>query len=538
METSPLLGKPSCQSKQTATWNNFVDLSSMAAQVSMATLARAALLAIDSVFLGHLGIKELAAASLAQLWTSPALYAVWASASALNTLCGQSWGAGNQELTGVWLQFGLVITTVLSVPVLLWYWCVGCILEYSTDDPEVIALATTFSRVVSGSILPTLLYCCLRQYLQAMGILLPTTVVGVVSIFVAAGSNSVLIYGIGSWHGLGFIGSPIATVVASWFQPLALFSYAILYKHYHRRAWYGWNIHALTLCRLRSYLRVAGPISSNSFVSNLANALVALVAAKLGARIIAANAVVSSLWSLLWALFWGYGCATQIRVANYLGAGKPELARRITGLGFICTMVVVVFIATVTSILDNRIIALFTTDEELLTTCKLVLPIFIIACGFEAMEILGAGALTGMSQVQTVFWTSAIATWLVNLPVAYIGGIIMGYGFPALWLGVLSMELFKVISYLLALTRIEWDKMAECVKKAAEVAPGMKQSTASFILSAASDIQATIPNATPPLVASLLERHHRMQSEELHFNMVLRGSVRPLNGQLIKSMDH
>jgi MATE family multidrug resistance protein len=55
-----------------------------------------------------------------------------------------------------------MITTLLSVPVTIWYWCVGYILEYSTSDQEVIELATTFSRVVSGSILPSLLYCCLR----------------------------------------------------------------------------------------------------------------------------------------------------------------------------------------------------------------------------------------------------------------------------------------------------------------------------------------------------------------------------------------
>lgn len=148
--------------------------------------------------------------------------------------------------------------------------------------------------------------------------------------------------------------------------------------------------------RFRSFVRVAGPISSNSFVSNLASALIALVAAKLGARVIAANAVISGLWGLLWALFWGYGCATQVRVANYLGAGKPDLARRITGLGFICTMVVVALIATITSVMDRRIIALYTTDQELLRTCQLVLPIFVAACALEAVEILGAGALTGM----------------------------------------------------------------------------------------------------------------------------------------------
>ncbi|KAE9037791.1 hypothetical protein PR001_g8228 [Phytophthora rubi] len=534
METSPLLEKTCSRAKSPPAWHDFVDLSSMAAQVSMATLARAALLAIDSIFLGHLGVKELAAASLAQLWTSPVLYGVWASASALNTLCGQSWGAGNRELTGIWLQFGLMITTLLSVPVAIWYWCVGYILEYSTDDQEVVALATTFSRVTSGSILPSLLYCCLRQYLQAIGILLPTTIVGMVSIFVAVGSNYVLIYGIGPWHGLGFIGSPIATVVASWFQPFALFTYAIIYRKHHHRAWYGWNTHALTLGRLRSFLRVAGPISSNSFVSNLANALVALVAARLGARVIAANAVISGLWALLWALFWGYGCATQVRVANYLGAGKPDLARRITGLGFICTMVVVVLIATVTSVMDRHIIALYTTDEELLTTCRLVLPVFVVACVFEAVEILCAGALTGMSQVQTVFWTSAIATWLINLPVAYVGGITLGYGFPALWVGVLSMELFKVGSYSLALARVRWGDMAERVKEAAEAAPDMEQSTAQFV-AAAADVQSTTPPSTPPLIASALERHRRLRND--HFNMKLKCKVRPINSQLVKSRE-
>ncbi|KAG1686668.1 hypothetical protein DVH05_006397 [Phytophthora capsici] len=530
METSPLLGKHTSRSKQPSAWHDFVGLSSMAAQVSMATLARAALLAIDSIFLGHLGVKELAAASLAQLWTSPALYCVWASASALNTLCGQSWGAGNRELTGIWLQFGIVITTLLSIPVAIWYWCVGYVLEYTTDDQEVITLATTFSRVLTGSILPSLLYCCLRQYLQAVGILLPTTVVGVVSIFVAAGSNYVLIYGIGSWHGLGFVGSPIATVIASWFQPIALFSYAILYKHHHHRAWYGWNIHALTMNRFRSFVRVAGPISSNSFVSNLASALIALVAAKLGARVIAANAVISGLWGLLWALFWGYGCATQVRVANYLGAGKPDLARRITGLGFICTMVVVALIATITSVMDRRIIALYTTDQELLRTCQPVLPIFVAACALEAVEILGAGALTGMSQVHTVFWTSAIATWFINLPVAYIGSITMGYGFPALWVGVLSMELFKVGSYSMALANVHWSDMAERVKEAAEAAPEMEQSTAQFV-AAAADIQPTTPPTTPPLVTP----RRRLREEELR--MMLKSKVRPINGQSVKSMD-
>ncbi len=67
-------------------WTDFKSLSSMACQVSVATVARIALTSIDSIYLGHLGVKELAGASLAQVWTGAPLMAVWACASALITV--------------------------------------------------------------------------------------------------------------------------------------------------------------------------------------------------------------------------------------------------------------------------------------------------------------------------------------------------------------------------------------------------------------------------------------------------------------------
>lgn len=94
-ESSPLLDRADGKKKpafaaSVSTWTEFLSLTSMAAQVSLATLARIALTSIDAIFLGHLGVKQLAAASLAQIWTSPPLMAVWASASALITVSPRS----------------------------------------------------------------------------------------------------------------------------------------------------------------------------------------------------------------------------------------------------------------------------------------------------------------------------------------------------------------------------------------------------------------------------------------------------------------
>ena len=64
----------------------FITLSSMAVQVSLASVARIALVSIDSAFLGHLGTQALAASSLASIWTAVPLFTVWSIASSLVTV--------------------------------------------------------------------------------------------------------------------------------------------------------------------------------------------------------------------------------------------------------------------------------------------------------------------------------------------------------------------------------------------------------------------------------------------------------------------
>ncbi|KAF1322111.1 Multidrug/oligosaccharidyl-lipid/polysaccharide, partial [Globisporangium splendens] len=473
-DRSALLSKKT-QEPEVDIKHEFLSLTSMAFQVSLSTFARIALTSIDGAFLGHLGTSALAASSLASIWTSVPLTGVWAGASALITLCGQAWGAKNSNLTGIWLQMGLVITTILMVPVFIWYWCVGIALESSTDDTEVVALGVRFARILSFSIWPSLIYACVRLYFQSMGIMAPTTVVGALSIGVAVAANYYFIYGGFGWSGLGFDGSPLATVVASWFQPIALISYCIVYKKMHLQAWGGWDWNAFTPERVTTFLSIAGPIASNSLVSSLANSALSLVAAKLGSDIIAANAVISGLWGLLWALFWGFGCATQIRVANYLGANRPQAAKTLGMLGFVCTIATVITLATLTLSFHEAIFRVYTSDDDLLKLCMLVQPIFVCAYMIESIEMLTSSILTAMGQVKVTAWTSSLSVWFVELPFAYVGGVVLGYGFKALWYGICVMEVIKLCVFVFTLSRTDWQEMARIAVDTMEANPEDKE---------------------------------------------------------------
>ncbi|RAW25457.1 hypothetical protein PC110_g18130 [Phytophthora cactorum] len=508
-ETSPLLNSGKDRSQRTLSKEPDVDVAEefwgltwMALQVSLSTFARIALISVDSAFLGHLGTSSLAAASLASTWTNVPLAGVWSGATALITLCGQAWGAKNGELMGIWLQIGLVVVSVLSVPVMIWYWSIGYVLEMSTDDAEVVQLGVRFARILSLSIWPSLVYACVRLYFQSMGIMSPVTVVGTLSIGVACAANYMLIFGAFGWGGLGFDGSPIATVIASWFQPLSLISYCIFYKKMHLQAWGGWDFSSFTPDRLKIFLNIAGPVAANSMVSNLANSALTLVAAKLGSDVIAANAVISGLWSLLWALFWGYGSATQIRVANYLGAGRPKAARVLGFLGFVCTVATVVALAIVTLMLRETLFRLYTNDDTLLQLCMLVQPIFITGYMIESLEILTSSVLAAMGEVAVTAWVSSLSVWCIELPIAYFGGVTMGLGFSALWYGVCTMEVLKLTIFSFVLSRTDWTEMAERAVKNMEATSdsdtGVEQESLQFAMTEGGNT----PGSLAPVVRS------------------------------------
>ncbi|KAG7396747.1 hypothetical protein PHYBOEH_001823 [Phytophthora boehmeriae] len=463
-ETTPLLAQQKRNDGKEADVDvaaEFWSLTSMALQVSLSTFARIALTSVDSAFLGHLGTSSLAAASLSSTWTNVPLAGVWSGAMSLVTLCGQAWGAKNGVLTGIWLQIGLVLVSILSVPVMLWYWtCIKYLLEFSTDDMEVVHLGVRFARILSLSVWPSLAYCCVRLYFQSMGIMMPVTVVGTLSIGVATAANYALIYGAYGFEGLGFDGSPMATVIAAWFQPTALVSYCIFFKKMHLQAWGGWDFSAFTPDRLKVTLNIAGPMAANSMVSNLANSALTLVAAQLGSEVIAANAIISGLWSLLWALFWGFGSATQIRVANLLGANRPKAARVLGFLGFMCTVITVLALAIVSFLLRESLFRLYSNDNALLQLCMLVQPIFITGYVIQSMEILVSSILAGMGEVSVTAWASSVSVWCIELPIAYFGGVTMGLGFPALWYGVCAMEVVKLFVFVYVLSRVDWVEMA------------------------------------------------------------------------------
>ena len=82
-----------------------------------------------------------------------------------------------------------------------------------------------------------------------VGIMLPATFATCITVVANATFNYVFIYGYGSFEGLGFIGSPLATVLSFCVQ-LAVFTlYAVVIRGSQRACPVGWRSFLTTVCR-------------------------------------------------------------------------------------------------------------------------------------------------------------------------------------------------------------------------------------------------------------------------------------------------
>ena len=241
----------------------------------------------------------------------------------MNSLCSQAIGAGNPGLAGNWLQLSIGISSIAVVPCIVLFQYVDVFLAPLEDDKSVLHYAKLFGRFGSLFLYPQVVYMAIRQYFQAMQIVHPATVVSCVCVGLNVGLNALLIYGVDidwkwiqiHWDGLGFIGSPLATL-SSMICQLSLFSlYAIVIKQYpkKKKAWNGWTRESFKWSRVKNFITIIFPLMIGDASENWAYQIIALLSAQLPTEDVAAMNIINNIWGMLWAVFWGLGLATIIR---------------------------------------------------------------------------------------------------------------------------------------------------------------------------------------------------------------------------------
>ncbi|KAJ4776955.1 Protein DETOXIFICATION [Rhynchospora pubera] len=245
----------------------------LAGPVIFTCIAQYSLGATTQVFAGHLSTLELDAVSMEDLVISGLAYGIMLGmASALETICGQAYGAKQLHMLGVYMQRSWVILTLMCICLLPIYLFATPILRLFHQNEEIASLAGKFSL-----------------------------------------------------YGLGLVGAAIALNASWWFIVFGQFSYIAM--GYCPGAWNGFSRLAFKDLAEFTKLSIGSAIMICLEFWNLVITIVVAGNLKNAQIAVGAMSICLNLFGWHNMIFLGFNAAISVRISNELGAGRPRAAK-------------------------------------------------------------------------------------------------------------------------------------------------------------------------------------------------------------------
>jgi MATE family multidrug resistance protein len=405
---------------------------------------------VDTLMVGRLGARSLAAVALGNLYFF--LLAVFGMGTlmVLDPVVAQAVGAEDREGAARGVQRGVLLAGLLALPAAVLLLLAEPFMRFAGQPAEVVPLAAAYAERLAPGVFPFFLFVVLRQTLQALGVTTPIVLAILLANVANVVINWVLIFGHLGAPALGVPGSAWATTLSRWLLVGILFVQARrrltpLVRPVRREIW-----GATPLARM---LRLGLPIGAQMFLEFGAFALVALMMGWLGTRSMAGHQVAINLASLTFMVPLGVGDAASVLVGQGVGRGDARATRGaalsalLCGVGFMAGTAVLFLTA------PAGLARLYTPDVDVVLVAASLIPLAGIFQVFDGTQTVASGILRGLGQTRVAMLTNLLGYWCLGLPISYLCGIRLRLGPAGLWWG-LVLGLAVVATVLLLRVRV------------------------------------------------------------------------------------
>lgn len=141
--------------------------------------------------------------------------------TALDTFCGQSYGAKQYRMLGIHMQRATLVLSLVSIPLAIIWFNTGHILEFLGQDPEISSAAGDYARLMIPCIFAYVILQCHARFLQTQNNVVP---------MIASTGTATLVHLLICWFlvyktSLGYRGAAVANSITYWINALLLFLY-------------------------------------------------------------------------------------------------------------------------------------------------------------------------------------------------------------------------------------------------------------------------------------------------------------------------
>ncbi|XP_057754632.1 protein DETOXIFICATION 16-like [Arachis stenosperma] len=411
---------------------------------------------ISIMFVGHVSVLTLSGVSMATSFTSvTGIGLVMGIASALETLCGQSYGAGQHHMLGIHAQRAMLVLTIICVPISIVWANTKSILILFGQDHEISTEAGRYAQLIIPYLFASSVLQCQTRFLQTQNIGVPM----MLSSGVATALHVALCWALVFKAGLGSTGAALSNCISYWVNVLILALY-IKFSPRCSETWTGFSLEAFH--NIPSFLKLAILSSVMVCLELWSFELMVLLSGRLPNPKLQTSvlSICVNTASTIWMIPLGLSGAISTRVSNELGAGNPWSARLAVRVVLVATIIEGILVATLMIMLRNIWGHVYSNDVQVVRHVRLMLPILAASNFLDGLQGVFSGIVRGCRRQKMGAFINLGSYYVVGVPSAIVLAFVLHLETKGLWLGIICALVVQVLSLMIIILSIDWEKEA------------------------------------------------------------------------------
>ena len=380
----------------------------------------------DNVMVSHHSLSELAAASFVNNFLNLVIIFGMGFSYGLTPLVAtnKEWGRSDQvaHYLGHSFLLNLLIAFLIGGGLFLLEGSLG---TFNLSE-ELRPIALPYYRIQILGFMVVMLFNTFKQYTEGMGDTQIPMYITLAGNVLNIGLNYLLIYGKGGFPEWGLYGAGLSTLVSRVVMLIAIVAVTALLPRYRKILERVKGLHWSWREGLVPLLRLGTPVALQMGMEAASFSVAVILVARISTAALAAHQIIATISTLGFMVYYGIGAATAIRSSTLLAQGERRETRYVASAGvYLCLFVAAVMMPLLV-LCREPVVRLFNADLSVAEATYLALiPLCLYQIG-DALQIVYANALRGISRVAVLAPAAALCHLIVAPTMAWLFGFGVG----------------------------------------------------------------------------------------------------------------
>lgn len=372
----------------------------LSAPIILGELTQMALGIIDSIMVGTISYKHLAAAALVNGVLNIPFVLGFGMTMSVSQTVSMAHGRNDMKKVSHYLYNGFWLCTIAGIIIALFLNFSKDILFHLGQDAEVAVLGVPYLQIMGWSILPMMMFIGIKQFTDGLERTRTAMLLSLVALPVNVFINWILVYGNWGFPCLELAGAGYGTLITRVLILLIFVVVLMIHPFFSKYIAERKDQWKLSLVTFKELLHIGVPSSLQAAMESGAFAVSGIIIGTLGAVQLAAHQIAISCASFAFMVSWGLAQGGSIRISNAWGRNNWQqiaiIGRSTIFSGIAYGLLGVLFFVFTRNLLPGA----FNNDAEVMSLAAILMLYAAVFQVSDATQAIGVGLLRGIKDVR------------------------------------------------------------------------------------------------------------------------------------------